>query len=62
MQKMIIAEEGIIRNQLIAFGVKNENIEDNKECTMENPEKYFSFRRDKSEKVEAMVTIIGIRK
>ena len=52
--------KGIIRKQLSDFNVVTENIEDNRECTMES-DRYFSFRRDKPEKVEAMIAIIGIK-
>lgn len=54
--------KGIIMEQLREAGIKKENIEDNGECTFENKEKYFSFRRDKPAVVEAMVALIGIKK
>lgn len=54
--------KGVIREQLRKAGIKEENIEDNRECTFENKEKYFSFRRDKPEVVEAMAALIGIKK
>ena len=59
--KIFIDLKGIIQEQLVSLGIKGKNIQDNKECTVENNEKYFSFRRDNPEKVEAMVAIIGMR-
>ncbi|KKP93036.1 MAG: hypothetical protein US25_C0030G0006 [Candidatus Moranbacteria bacterium GW2011_GWE1_36_7] len=59
-EKIFIDLKGIIRKQLSDFNVVTENIEDNRECTMES-DRYFSFRRDKPEKVEAMIAIIGIK-
>ncbi len=58
--KILVDLKGIIRSQLAKLRIKTENIEDNQECTFENEQKYFSFRRDKPEKVEAMVAVIGI--
>lgn len=60
--KIFVDLKGIIKKQLTELGINSENIEDNQECTMENEQKYFSFRRDKPEKVEAMVAVIGIKK
>jgi hypothetical protein len=51
----------IIKKQLITAGLKSQNIENCGECTYCLKEKYFSFRRDKPENVEAMVAYIGIR-
>ncbi|HEX8974415.1 MAG TPA: peptidoglycan editing factor PgeF [Patescibacteria group bacterium] len=59
--KMFADLKGIIRRQLHELGVDPKNIENNMECTMENEEKYFSFRRDKPAKVEAMVAVIGMK-
>jgi YfiH family protein len=56
--KIFLDMKKIIRRQFAEAGVKRENIEDNPECTFES-ERYFSFRRDKPEKVEAMVAVIG---
>ncbi|MDD3302866.1 MAG: peptidoglycan editing factor PgeF [Candidatus Gracilibacteria bacterium] len=52
---------GIIRDKLEKLGVKSENISSSQECTYCESEKYFSYRRDKPEKVEAMIGVIGIR-
>lgn len=51
----------IIRDKLEKLWVKSENISSSQECTYCESEKYFSYRRDKPEKVEAMIGVIGIR-
>ena len=58
--RIFVDLKGIIRRQLSVSGIGDEHIEDNRECTMENREKYFSFRRDRPTTVEAMVAIIGM--
>jgi len=50
----------IIKQQLLSLGVKSENIEFSNECTYCNIDKYFSYRRDKPEKVQSMIAYIGI--
>ncbi len=52
---------GIVEFQLNQAGVKQENIKASNECTYCNSQKYFSFRRDKPEKVEAMIAYIGMK-
>jgi len=52
----------MIKNQLIAQGVRAKNISSSNDCTFENMEKYFSYRRDKPEQAESMVSYIGITK
>ncbi|KKP68765.1 MAG: hypothetical protein UR66_C0003G0030 [Candidatus Moranbacteria bacterium GW2011_GWE1_35_17] len=52
---------GIIKKQLLNFEIKEENIFESGECTFENKEKFFSYRRDKPEVVEVMMAVIGIR-
>lgn len=52
---------GIIKKQLIAAGVKEKNIEDSRLCTYCLKDKYFSYRRDKPEIIEAMIAYIGLR-
>lgn len=59
--KTFVDLKGIIRKQLNLAGVGEENIENDNECTFES-EKYFSYRRDKPEIVEAMIAVIGFRK
>lgn len=58
--KIFIDLKGIIRKQLIELRIKLENIEESDECTFENSNKYFSYRRDNPEVIEAMAAIIGI--
>jgi len=40
--------------------VLRKNIEISPECTHCEQDKYFSYRRDKSEEVQAMVAYIGL--
>ena len=50
----------IARRQLVNLGLKEESIEASPECTFCLEEKYFSARRDKPGKTEAMVAVIGL--
>ena len=50
-----IALSEIVKKQIESVGVKKENITISSECTFCDPEKYFSYRRDKSSPVEVMV-------
>ena len=50
----------IIKKQLLASGLKEENIKEATECTFCEKEKYFSYRRDKPEEIEAMLAYIVI--
>jgi YfiH family protein len=50
----------IIKKQLLSLGVKLENISLSDECTYNKIDKYFSYRRDKPEKVQSMIAYIGI--
>jgi len=59
-EKVFVDLKGIIKKQLDDFGIKEENIENNQECTFENAEKYFSYRRDKPLNIEAMAVAIGL--
>jgi YfiH family protein len=52
----------IINNRLLESGILPQNIENIKECTFCRKDKYFSFRRDKPEKLQAMVAYIGLTK
>ena len=51
----------VARLQLIKLGLKEENIETNPECTFCLKDKYFSARRDKLKKIEAMAAVIGLK-
>ncbi len=50
--------KGIIRKQASEADVLSENIIDTDECTYCLPEKYFSYRRDKPEHLEAQIAFI----
>jgi YfiH family protein len=50
----------MIKHQLISLGIPHQNIDSSDHCTYCNPEKYFSYRREKSDKVESMVAFIGL--
>ncbi|MDX9913715.1 MAG: peptidoglycan editing factor PgeF [Candidatus Moranbacteria bacterium] len=52
---------GIIKKQLLDFGIKNENIFISPECTFEDEKRFFSYRRDKPKVAEVMMAIIGMR-
>ena len=49
-------------NQLRDEGIKEKNIEINLASTFKEKDKYFSYRRDKPFKVEAMVAVLGMKK
>ena len=49
-----------VKDQLVESGIFAENINSSDECTFCNREKYFSFRRDKPEKIQSMIAYIGI--
>jgi len=59
--KIFVDLFGIVKEKLLDKGVLNKNIFDCGECTFCEKEKYFSFRRDKPEKIEAMIAVIGIK-
>lgn len=52
----------IIRDKLEKLWLKSENITSSNECTYCKSKKYFSYRRDKPKKIEAMIWIIGMKK
>ncbi len=58
--KIFVDLKGILKRQLLNLGVKEENIENNNDCTFENG-KYFSSRRDKPQVIEAMIAVIGMK-
>ena len=49
--------EEIIKKQLVSLGLNNENIKISSECTYCNKE-YFSFRRDRPERVTSQIAYI----
>jgi len=58
--KIFIDLGAIIEKQAVACGIKSENIESDAACTVCEKDLYFSYRRDKPEKIEAMVAYIEI--
>lgn len=51
----------IVKEQLVVLGLNSENIIMTKECTYCNADKYFSYRRDKPEEIEAMLAYIVLQ-
>lgn len=49
-----------VKHQLLSLGLDSENITSSNDCTFCKSEKYFSYRRDKPEKVESMIAYMGI--
>lgn len=52
----------MIKKQFLSLWLSKYNITSSIECTYCESDKYFSYRRDKPEKVEAMIGVIGMRK
>lgn len=61
-KKIYLDIKKIAEMQFVESGLKEKNIETSPECTFEMPEKYFSARREKPPEVEAMISVIGIKK
>lgn len=59
--KIFVDLFGIIKKELLNNKVLEKNILDFGECTFDNKEKYFSYRRDRPEIIEAMIAVIGMR-
>jgi len=57
--KLFLDLKKIAKFQLIDIGIKPENIEISPECTFCLQNKYFSFRRDKPQKLQTMLALIG---
>jgi len=58
--KAMIDLPGIIKDQLLDFGLIDGNIEVSGECTYCLKDKYFSYRRDHPKNIEAMAAYIGM--
>jgi len=58
--KVHIDLQSIFTSQLMENGISKKNITLSEHCTACEPERFFSYRRDKPEEVEAMMAIIGI--
>ena len=56
--KKYLSLGGIIGKQLISAGIRKENIQESSDCTFCEKDKYFSYRRDKPEDVQAMLAYI----
>jgi YfiH family protein len=52
---------GMLRETLRAAGVADDYIEESGVCTYEHPEKYFSYRRDKIQPVQAGMAVMMLR-
>lgn len=61
-KRIFIDLQSIILKQLKDAGIKDKNIENNNECVFCLKNKYFSYRRDKPQKIKAMISYIGIKK
>jgi len=59
-KKIFIDLPKIISRQLIEAGLNIDNIESVGQCTFCEKEKFFSYRRDKPNQVEAMIAYIGL--
>ncbi|NTW22906.1 peptidoglycan editing factor PgeF [Candidatus Falkowbacteria bacterium] len=59
--KTYIDLSAVILKQLAAAGVREENISLSPECTFCEDNKYFSYRRDKPARLEAMAAYIGLK-
>ncbi len=53
--------KAVLMKQCDMLGIKRKHIFDIAECTFCENKKYFSFRRDKPEVVEAMAAVLGIK-
>ena len=51
----------VAQNKLEECGVRQENIAANPDCTYCQPDKYYSFRKDNSEPLQAMMVVAGIK-
>ncbi len=59
--KIFLDLKKVALEQLLTVGVALPNIEVSKECTFSVAQKYFSYRRDRPEKVQAMMAVFGMR-
>ena len=58
-KRFFVDLKGIIKKQLLDFGIKEKNIENNNDCTFCNETRYFSNRREKKKDVGLMINLIG---
>lgn len=59
--KIFVDLQGIAREQLENLGISAERIEASPLCTFCEPDRFFSYRRDKPEAIKVMVAVIGHR-
>lgn len=59
--KIFVDLQSIVKKQLLDVGIKVENIETATLCTFCEKDRFFSYRRDKPEDIEAMVAVIGMK-
>jgi YfiH family protein len=59
--KTFVDLEGIAKNQLQMAGIQEMNIETSNICTFCEKEKFFSYRRNKPEKIQAMAAVVGMK-
>jgi polyphenol oxidase len=59
--KIFLDLKGIIKKKLLNLNIKKESIEVSDVCTFCD-KIFFSYRRDKPSKVEAMIAVIGMKK
>lgn len=60
-EKIFIDLKKVLKKQCDMLGIKREAVSDIAECTFCQAEKYFSFRRDKPEVIEAMAAGVGVK-
>ena len=60
-KKIYINLSRVAKNQLIQAGVPDANINISHECAYCLDNKYFSYRRDKLEKLETMIAYLGLK-
>jgi len=60
--KISVDLSGILKEQLLNSGILNKNIQLSSECSYCLKDKYFSFRRSKSKKLETMIAYIKLKK
>ena len=59
--KRYINLAGVVVEQLVKLGLKREQIKISPDCTYCLSDKYFSYRRDRSEGLKTMLVYIGMR-
>ncbi len=60
-KKKYINLSQVVKDQLLQLNISSNNITISDECTYCLNDKYFSYRRDKPEELETMISYIGLR-